>query len=82
MPKLTEINTKRKALKGKVEDIHFNVPKSLLDEMDRLYDDVYSYCKKKLTRAFLFREGSRLLMRQFRAELKKAKRGEFHAKRR
>lgn len=53
---------------------------SMLTQIDSLRSAIKQETGRTVTRAFIFREGAAMLVRQLRVQLAKARKGRLHAK--
>jgi len=80
MPKLESLDVRRKRLPGEVTRIPISVTFGFLKELDSFREEFRNVTKRKISRAYMFREGVREFMRGLRTQMKKAQKGVLHAK--
>lgn len=71
---------RRRRLGGEVVSVQVPIQKAELQRIDAFRKEFKASTGKPLTKAFIFREGSKLMIRQLRVYLTKAKKGRLHAK--
>lgn len=71
---------RNRKVESKRTNVYLTVPFD--EEIKKFKKELFQFCGKRVTTAYLFREGASMLMRDLRLQIKRAKRGELHAKKR